>query len=87
VNRTQIYLDELQHHALAALARDRGTTASALIREAIDGYLISQSTPGDRLNRLRELGQRFASTAAPSDAAQRVDALRLDDLARLDSGA
>lgn len=87
MNRTQIYLNEAQHHALARLAQERGTTASALIRDAIDGYLESQLSPGDRLDRLRMMAQRLATTAAPGDAAARVDALRANDLARLDSRA
>lgn len=86
MNRTQIYLNEAQHHALARLAQQRGTTASALIRDAIDEYLDAQLAPADRLDRLRALGRRLA--AAPQHGtAERVDALRATDLARLDSRA
>ncbi|CAN5894891.1 hypothetical protein BH23ACT8_BH23ACT8_25830 [soil metagenome] len=35
MRRTQIYLDEGQHDQLRVRARSRGTTASALIREAV----------------------------------------------------
>lgn len=87
MNRTQIYLNEEQHRALAGLAQERETTASALIRDAIDLYLAAQLTPADRLYRLRALGGRFASDATPTDAAARVDALRATDLVRLDSRA
>jgi hypothetical protein len=37
MNRTQIYLSESQHDALARLAKRDGTTASARIRMAISG--------------------------------------------------
>lgn len=85
VNRTQIYLNEHQHDALARLAHAQNTTSSALIRDAIDAYLASQLTPADRLDRLRSLGRRLTAAASPSDTAERVDALRTKDLVRLDS--
>ena len=61
MKRTQIYLSDEQHRVLASVAKRRGTTASAVIREAIDGYLVAQLGPGERLERLRALGARFAA--------------------------
>lgn len=87
MQRTQIYLDDEQHRALTVLARQRGTTASALIRSAIDDYLAGQLTPQERLDRLKTLGARFAaqSEGPHPDAAKAVDDLRASDAARLDS--
>ena len=87
MQRTQIYLDDEQHRALAALARERGATASSLIRSAIDDYLAGQLTPGEKLDRLKALGARFASGAddGPSDAREAVDNIRAADAARLNS--
>lgn len=44
MRRTQIYLEDGQHARLAELAERRGTTASRLIRDAIDAFL---DAPGD----------------------------------------
>jgi predicted transcriptional regulator len=88
MNRTQIYLSESQHEALSALARARSTTASALIRDAIDGYLAAQLSPRQRLDALRALGARFAQKPqAVGDSAAFVDDLRRADPDRLDSRA
>jgi predicted transcriptional regulator len=88
MNRTQIYLSESQHEALGALARARHSTASALIREAIDGYLASQVSPKERLDALRALGNRFAQKPQTSDdSAATVDDLRRAGTDRLDSRA
>lgn len=43
VRRTQIYIEEDQHRRLAVRAAEEGTTASALIRRAIDGLLLDGS--------------------------------------------
>lgn len=40
--RTQIYLTEAQHRAATRLARARGTTLAAVVREALDRYLTSE---------------------------------------------
>ena len=77
MNRTQIYLSESQHTALGALAKARSTTASSLIRDAIDGYLASQLSPQQRLEALRALGERFAQKPQTGeDSAAYVDELR-----------
>lgn len=52
MHRTQIYLDERQERALAERAERAGRTKSALIREAIDGYLEPRSAEGTALARL-----------------------------------
>jgi predicted transcriptional regulator len=88
MNRTQIYLSETQHEALGALAKTRSTTASALIRDAIDEYLASQLSPQQRLDALRALGTRFArKVQTDHDSAALVDDLRHADSQRLDSRA
>jgi predicted transcriptional regulator len=88
MNRTQIYLSESQHKALGALAKARSTTASALIRDAIDGYLATQLTPHQRLDALRALGARFAQKPPTSeDSAAFVDDLRRAGMDRLNSRA
>jgi hypothetical protein len=53
MHRTQIYLDEGQDRALSDRARRVGRTKSALIREAIDGYLAPGSIERTGLARLR----------------------------------
>lgn len=50
--RTQIYLTEEERAALKRLAEERGTSQSALIREAVDRYLEEHSREG-RLAKLR----------------------------------
>jgi Arc/MetJ-type ribon-helix-helix transcriptional regulator len=88
MNRTQIYLSESQHEALGALAKTRSTTASALIRDAIDAYLASQLSPRERLESLRALGTRFAQKPhAGEDSAVLVDDLRRAGLDRAESRA
>jgi Arc/MetJ-type ribon-helix-helix transcriptional regulator len=86
VNRTQIYLSGAQHDALVALAKVRSTSASALIRDAIDGYLMSQRTPRERLDALRALSTRITvDPGAKSDGAAIVDEMRHADADRLRS--
>jgi hypothetical protein len=90
MNRTQIYLTEDQHDALAQMAQERQTTASGLIRDAIDGYLAAHARPEQRLRHLRELGARLGSAAVGSDPVARgsaatVDSLRAHDLSRISS--
>lgn len=82
--RTQIYLSDDQHRELALLAKRHGTTASAVIREAIDGYLVAQRGPAERLERLRALGARFAARPDrdTADSSALVDNLRVRDTTR-----
>ncbi len=47
--RTQILLDEVQHHFLADEARRQGKSISALLRQLVDEYIESQhQLPLDR---------------------------------------
>lgn len=45
--RTQIYLTEEERAALKQLAEERGTSQSALIREAIDSFLATRGTQSE----------------------------------------
>lgn len=45
--RTQIYLTEEERTALKRLAEERGTSQSALIREAIDHFLAVRGTQSE----------------------------------------
>ena len=86
-HRTQIYVSSEQRRALARLAEDRGVTASAVIREAIDAYLVEQLSPEERLARLRALGDRFSSGSLghPTGSREMVESLRGVDASRLES--
>jgi predicted transcriptional regulator len=83
MHRTQIYLDDEQDRALAARARRAGRTKSALIRDAIEGYLTPPSDEQTGLARLRAAIAE-ASGAAPSlpTGEQYVEDVRAADLAR-----
>lgn len=54
----QIYLDERQHRALKALARQEGSTIAALVRESVAKYLESVPVDKDPALRLVALGGR-----------------------------
>lgn len=63
MKRTQIYLDELQDEQLADRASELGRTKSALIREAVDDYLIRASLdPTERTRRWRAALRASAGT-------------------------
>jgi hypothetical protein len=49
-HRTQIYLTASQQACLADMAQAQGSSSSALIREAIDGY-IAMHQPASKLAR------------------------------------
>jgi hypothetical protein len=84
MNRTQIYLNETQHEALGALAKTRSTTASALIRDAIDDYLALQLSPRERLDALRALASRQElGGSGASDGESYAENLRAADIDRL----
>lgn len=83
MKRTQIYLDESQAAELGRRAEARGTTASKVIREAIDAYLAEPSDEAERLARFRTaLDQSFAAAPYLADGATYVDRLRAADLDR-----
>jgi len=77
VKRTQIYLDERQSGELAQRAAVRGTTASKVIREAIDQYLAEPEDETTRLRRYRAaLEATFGIAPHLPDGAAYVDQLR-----------
>jgi len=39
--RTQVYLTEEQHAAVTRVARERGTSLAAVVRDALDRYLAT----------------------------------------------
>ena len=74
MHRSQIYLSDSHLGNLAAHARARKTTQSALIREALDEYLLRQPPVDKRALR----GQAFAAWSANS-AAPTVAELRQEE--------
>ncbi len=84
VKRTQIYLNEAQSRELAERARRRGTTASHVIREAVDAYLAQPESEDERvLQRYRTaLDAAFGIAPDLADGATYVEQLRAADLDR-----
>lgn len=83
VKRTQIYLDERQAAELGRRAAVRGTTASKMIREAIDQYLAGPDEEADRLARFgAALDATFGAAPYLEAGAAYVDRLRHADLER-----
>jgi hypothetical protein len=84
MKRTQIYLDEAQSRQLAERAGRRGTTASHVIREAVDAYLAQPETEEERmLLRYRgALDAAFGVAPGLPDGVTFVDALRAVDADR-----
>ena len=84
VRRTQIYLEEGQSRQLAERARRRGTTASHVIREAVDAYLAQPESEDERLLQQYRSALDTAFGAAPNlrDGAAYVDELRAADADR-----
>jgi hypothetical protein len=85
VRRTQIYLDPEQSSALSARARRQGTTASHLIREAVDEYLARPESEDERrLQRYRAaIGVAFGAAPDLPDGAAYVETLRAADADRM----
>ena len=83
VKRTQIYLDDGQAAELARRSAVRGTTASKLIREAIDQYLAGPDEEADRVARFgAALEATFGAAPYLEEGAAYVDRLRHADLER-----
>lgn len=81
MERTQIYLDERQTAELDKRARERGTTRSHLIREALEKYL---SPDWDPVAFKAALG-RFAGIWADRDDLDEIyDSMRAADRRRLE---
>ena len=69
MQRSQIYLTESHLENLAAYARSRGTTHSALIREALDDFLARQA-PLDKRALRREVFGAWSANAEASTVRQ-----------------
>ena len=83
VKRTQIYLDDRQAAELARRSAVRGTTASRMIREAIDQYLAGPDEEADRVARFgAALETTFGAAPYLEEGAAYVDRLRHADLER-----
>lgn len=83
VRRTQIYLDERQSDELQRRAAARGTTASKMIREAIDQYLAEPDDAAVQLARYRTaLEGSFGAAPYLAEGADYVDEMRRADRER-----
>jgi hypothetical protein len=83
MKRTQIYLDERQAARLNRRAAVRGTTASRMIREAIDRYLVEPDDDAARRARfLTALDEAFGAAPYLPSGADYVDELRDADRER-----
>ena len=84
MKRTQIYLAEGQSQQLAERARRRGTTASHVIREAVDAYLARPESEDEGLLRRYRSAVDAAFGAAPNlpDGVSYVNDLRAADADR-----
>ena len=78
MQRSQIYLTESHLGSLAAYARSRGTTHSALIRQALDEYLARQAPLDKRVLRREAFGAWAPNEGAPSTAQLRGEERRFD---------
>lgn len=66
LNRTQIYLTAAQQNTLAAMAREQSSSSSALIREAIDGYIEAHQPAKKLAKRMAVAGTWQPNPDAPS---------------------
>ena len=82
MQRSQIYLTESHLGHLAAHARSRGTTQSALIREALDEYLARQAPIDKRALRRQAFGAWAPNAGAPSLEQLRSEERRFDPAAK-----
>ena len=78
MQRSQIYLTKSHLGHLAAHARSRGTTQSALIREALDEYLARQAPPDMRALRRQAFGAWAPNAGAPTVEQLRAEERRFD---------
>jgi hypothetical protein len=65
-NRTQIYLTAAQQSVLASMAQAQGSSSSALIREAIDGYIQAHQPASKLARRMAAAGSWHPNPDAPS---------------------
>ena len=73
LHRTQIYLGTEQQSALATMARSVGSSSSALIRQAIDGFLAQRQPDGLRAKRLAAAGAWQDAPALDLEALRREE--------------
>ncbi len=73
MQRSQIYLSESHLSHLAVHARSRGTTQSALIREALDEYLVRHAPVDRRALRRQAFGAWAPNADAPTLAQLRSE--------------
>lgn len=66
LNRTQIYLTPDQQNTLAVMAREQSSSSSALIREAIDGYIAAHQPASKLARRMAVAGTWQPNPDAPS---------------------
>ena len=66
LNRTQIYLTKAQQNTLADMAREQSSSSSALIREAIDGYIAAHQPASKLAKRMAAAGTWKSNPDAPS---------------------
>ena len=77
LNRTQIYLTGVQQKMLATLAQQRGSSSSALIREAIDGYILVHQAQQPASKKVRRMA--VAGSWQPNPHSPGVRALRQEE--------
>lgn len=73
MQRSQIYLSESHLSRLAMFARERKTSQSALIREALDAYLARQAAVDKQDLRSRAFAVWSANNTEPDLAALRTE--------------
>ena len=78
MQRSQIYLMESHLDQLAAYARSRGTTHSALIRVALDEYLARQAPLDKRALRREAFGAWAPNAEAPTTRQLRNEERQFD---------
>jgi predicted transcriptional regulator len=72
MQRTQIFLTESEQDGLQRLAKSRGSTVSAVIRDAVDQYLHQAQTSDWQARRLAAFGL-WANRPAPELEALRAE--------------
>ena len=75
MRRTQLYLDEATAQLLAAESQRRGTTVSALVREAV-AAAYARTRAEDRRDLIAELSGVWADRADVADVEAHVRKLR-----------
>lgn len=73
MQRTQIYLTVSEQNGLQQLAKSRGSTVSAVIREAVDQYLQSATATDWQARRLAAFGLWSDQPAPDLDALRREE--------------